>query len=54
MDIIIGYLDYFRFGPLSRSFDTVKRKGYRASQLIKVLICLPFFDKATIYAPTLA
>ena len=50
MDIIMGYLDYFRFGPLSRSFDAVKRKGYPASQLLKVLICLPFFDKATIYA----
>jgi len=50
IDIILDLLGYFHFNKLSKSFDVLKAKGFSVSELLNVLICLPFVNKANIYS----
>jgi len=50
IDIILDLLGYFRFSKLSKSFDTVKSRGFSVNELLNILICLPFLNKSNIYA----
>jgi len=42
IDIMVHHLEYFYFNKLAKSFDSIKSKGASVSQLLQVLVCLPF------------
>jgi len=50
IDIILDLLGLFHFTKLSKPFDALKSRGFSVSELLNILICLPFINKSNIYA----
>lgn len=49
-DRLLGWLSFFEFKSVYKTLDPLKSKGYLISELIKVLLVVPFAGKNSMYA----
>jgi len=42
IDLLVDYMSFFDFRSITSRFDTVKKKGYSFSNLLFILMVMPF------------
>ena len=50
IDLLVDYMSFFDFRLITSRFDTVKKKGYSFSNLLFVLVVMPFLHMASLRA----
>jgi len=50
IDLLVDYMSFFDFRSITSRFDTVKKKGYSFSNLLSVLVVMPFLHMASLRA----
>jgi hypothetical protein len=50
IDLLVDYMSFFDFRSIISRFDTVKKKGYSFSNLLSVLVVMPFLHMASLRA----
>lgn len=50
VDLLVDYVSFFDFRSVTSSFDSVKNKGYGFTNLLSVLVVMPFLNMASLRA----
>lgn len=50
IDLLVDYVSFFDFRSVTASFDSVKKKGYSFTNLLSVLLVMPFLHMASLRA----
>lgn len=50
VEILVDYISFFDFRSVTSGFDNIKKKGYSFTNLLSVLVVLPFLHMASLYA----
>jgi hypothetical protein len=51
VEVLVDHVSFFDFRSVTSRFDEVKKKGYSLTNLLSVLVVLPFLHMANLFCP---